>query len=287
MGNKKKSETKKKISLHGIIVIAAILCILIGAVGFIGYHLENARQQKMYEDLADMVRQPYTPGDYEASETSQKSNKEKTELQSSVNSTEEKTTESETYVSPINFPYLKELNPDVVGWITIPGTTVDYPIVQGPDNDYYLRRNVYGDKATVGSIFLDCEDKPDFSSRHNIIYGHHMRNGSMFKDIDSFTVQSYFDNHRDIIIYTPAKEMHLRTLAAASWNSSSYLRRPDFYSDDDFADYIDFVTANASTKAEPEGKISKLYSLVTCSYDYNDERTILYAYEIDVEVKDK
>ncbi len=290
MDIEKKTEVKKKkkVTLHGIIIIIAILCIIIGAGGFIGYHLENAHQQKMYEDLADLVRQPYNPEDYGTAVASEKSKAEANPLQASVDETEENAeTELETYVSPINFPYLKELNPDVVGWITIPGTTVDYPIVQGPDNDYYLRRNVYGEDATVGSIYLDCDNKPDFSSQHNIIYGHHMRNGTMFKDIDNFTDQTYFNNHRDIIIYTPTREIHLRTLAAALWNSSAFFRRNSFYSDDDFAEYIEYVTSNSQAIAEPESKITRLYSLVTCSYDYNDERTILYAYEIDDKVTDK
>ncbi|MFQ8840004.1 MAG: class B sortase [Clostridium fessum] len=100
--------------------------------------------------------------------------------------------------------------------IQIPGTQINYPVVQGKDNDYYLHRDLNGQKSTAGTIFLDYADRADFSSLHNVLYGHHMKNGSMFKDISRYKDQGYFDQHSEIILYTPEREIHLK----APWLSA-------------------------------------------------------------------
>ena len=78
-------------------------------------------------------------------------------------------------------------------------------MVQGKDNDYYLHRDLNGQKSTAGTIFLDYADQADFSSLHNVLYGHHMKNGSMFKDISRYKDQGYFDQHSEIVLYTPER----------------------------------------------------------------------------------
>lgn len=96
----------------------------------------------------------------------------------------------------IDFDALKKINPDVVSWITIPGTNIDYPLLQGKDNNQYLHKDMEGRDSAAGAIFLDHGDKADLSSRHNIIYGHHMKNGTMFKDIVKYKDQQYLTNTR-------------------------------------------------------------------------------------------
>lgn len=75
---------------------------------------------------------------------------------------------------------LRQVNGDVVGWIQIPGTEVDYPLVQGQDNDFYLEHDWQGTEQYVGSIFLECQNSPDFTDFNTIVYGHNMTDGSMF-----------------------------------------------------------------------------------------------------------
>lgn len=193
--------------------------------------------------------------------------------------------ETEPYRSPVNFEELWAVNPDVIGWITIPDTNIDYPILQGEDNETYLHMDLEGNETVAGSIYLDFEDEKDFSSLHNIIYGHHMKNGSMFKDIVRYKEQDYFNQHRDITIYTPEQEIHLKAFAALYTTPDPIRRKTVFSTEEGFDSYVREMTKKTVTYAEPEQKVKKLYSLVTCSYEFSNARTILYAYEVEEEEK--
>lgn len=83
----------------------------------------------------------------------------------------------------INLEALKKENPDTVGWIYYPALNINYPIMQDEDNTYYIKRTFEGEKNAAGSLFLDCKNNEDFEDIHSIIYGHNMRNGSMFGDL--------------------------------------------------------------------------------------------------------
>ena len=83
----------------------------------------------------------------------------------------------------VDFDGLSEVNPQVVGWIFGPDTVISYPIVQGEDNTYYLHRLFTGESNGSGCIFLDAACAGDFSGDHSIIYGHHMKNGTMFASL--------------------------------------------------------------------------------------------------------
>ncbi len=105
-----------------------------------------------------------------------------------------------------------------------------------------------------------------------------MKNGSMFKDISRYKDQGYFDQHSEIILYTPEREIHLKALAAVCIAGCDPTEN-GFASGEEFASYIQQMTAGASASAPIEGTIVRLYSFVTCSYEFNNARTILYAYE--------
>ncbi len=85
--------------------------------------------------------------------------------------------------------------PDARGWITMDGTHIDYPVVQGPDDLYYVNRDEYGNPSLSGSIYLQAKNQPDFSDSYNLLYGHHMDNGAMFGDLTNFIDAEYFNSH--------------------------------------------------------------------------------------------
>lgn len=91
---------------------------------------------------------------------------------------------------------LQKINPDVLGWLTIKGTHIDYPLVQGTDNVKYVNTNAKGDFSLSGSLFLDYRNAKDFSDMNTIIYGHHMDNKTMFGDLGNFKKKKYFLKHR-------------------------------------------------------------------------------------------
>lgn len=189
--------------------------------------------------------------------------------------------ETEGYISPIDFDALQERNPDVVGWITVPGTNIDYPILHTDDNETYLHQDIDGNESVSGAIYLDFQDEGDFSCLHNVIYGHHMRDGSMFKDIVYYKEQEYFDEHSDIYIYTPDREIHLKALGALYTTPDGIRRKTQFDTAEEFDAYVEEMTKDVITSAEPVNPVTRLYSLITCSYEFADARTILYAYEVN------
>ena len=256
--------------------VMAVICLAFGTAGvvmLVMHKWDEMRQEKAHEELTAQV-----VGMSEAGTTGETMPEKKVpEVENEIDETNAiKETE---YVSAIDFAVLDSQNPDVVAWIQIPGTQINYPVVQGKDNDYYLHRDLNGQKSTAGTIFLDYADRADFSSLHNVLYGHHMKNGSMFKDISRYKDQGYFDQHSEIILYTPEREIHLKALAAVCTSPDAIRRKTEFASGEEFASYIQQMTAGASASAPIEGTIVRLYSFVTCSYEFNNARTILYAYE--------
>lgn len=96
--------------------------------------------------------------------------------------------ETVPYTSPIDFEALKSINPDIVGWIQIPGTVIDYPICwRDGDNEYYMTHSAEGEKRAFGAIMLDGANSSAAEAHLVVLYGHHMRNGTMFKDIVRYT----------------------------------------------------------------------------------------------------
>ncbi len=251
-----------------ISVFIAVICITLGVAGILRYKWNEIYQKNKHENLAEQVTK--------STEETSKDGEEPDE----VGGTDE--IQETEYVSPIDFTALLARNPDVVAWIQIPGTVIDYPVVRGEDNDYYLHHDLDGEESSSGTIFLDYADEEDFSSLHNIFYGHHMKDGSMFKDICRYKEQSYFDEHEEIILYTPDREIHLKALAVVCTTPDAIRRRTEFASDEEFSTYIQQMTEDASASSSTEQQdITHLYSFVTCSYEFNDARTILYAYETE------
>ena len=95
----------------------------------------------------------------------------------------------------MDFSALRQQNPDVLGWILIPGTRVSYPVVQGTDNSYYLDHTWRGGKNSVGAIFMECRNSSDLSDFNTIIYGHRMNNRSMFGTLSQYKSRSYWQAH--------------------------------------------------------------------------------------------
>ncbi|MBP3925706.1 MAG: class B sortase [Clostridium sp.] len=181
------------------------------------------------------------------------------------------------YESPIDFSALREINPDIVAWVEIPGTRIDYPVVQADNIETYLHRSFEGEESSAGAIYLDCDSDSDFMGKHSILYGHHMKNGSMFAEIVKFKEKTFFQEHREVILYLPDRELHLKTIAALYGDASGEKRRTVFSDQESFNRYVDEMTKNCSFRELPEGDCEGLYSFVTCSYEFQNARTILYA----------
>lgn len=157
----------------------------------------------------------------------------------------------------------------------VPGTKVSYPIVQGKDNSTYLHRTFQKKYNPSGCIFLDCKCKKDFTSDNNIIYGHHMRDGSMFATFVKYKDQSFWKKHQKIILYLPKETRTLKVIAARA-NKPEKLPI-EFKNNKDRENYTSKIQSVEYLSGQSiQGR---LYTFVTCSYEKNDYRTYVYAIE--------
>jgi len=114
---------------------------------------------------------------------------------------------------------LQAINPDVLGWLDVYGTGIDFPLVQGKDNNRYLNRDAMGKYSGAGSIFLDYRNSPDFSDFSTIIFGHHMKDGAMFGPIGLFYDRAYFDAHQYGSLYYDGQQHGLEFFAFIHTNA--------------------------------------------------------------------
>ena len=166
-----------------------------------------------------------------------------------------------------------EVNPDIVGWLTIPNTQIDYPFVIASDNAYYLNRNIHGKQAAAGSLFIDYRCAPDFTDFNTVIYGHNMRNLSMFGELRLFANMSFFLENTSGVIFLEDKTLTLEIFAymvVQANDSIVYSISPE---QDQFYDYI---SANAGNYREPSAR-GQVVTLSTCSYQFDSARAVLLA----------
>jgi len=183
----------------------------------------------------------------------------------------------------IDFESLSKINPDIVGWIGFEGLEIDYPVVQTKDNEFYLNHLFSLEKNKLGAIFVDYRNKSDFSDRNTIIYGHNMKNGSMFSSLTNYKSQEYYDANPDILFVTKDKKYRVDFFAGLVVDGSYESVRYDFSDEDDFNQYInslkDMSTFKSIVNVEAEDRI---VSLVTCSYEYNNARYALYGKLVEI-----
>lgn len=135
------------------------------------------------------------------------------------------------YKSPVDFDYYQKKNPDVCAWLEIPGTDIDHPILQNPDDDeYYSRRSWNKKKSSKGSLFTQATyNSTDFSDPVTIIYGHRTNDGSMFGQLQkTYSDKKSFEEAEEIIIYLPDKELHYKVFAAVPYGNEHILYNYDF-----------------------------------------------------------
>ena len=176
----------------------------------------------------------------------------------------------------VDFEALRKINPDVVGWIYVKGTKINYPIVQGKNNDQYLYRTVNGKRNSAGSIFLDAKAEPDFSDRNSPIYGHNMKNGSMFADVTDYKSQKFYDKHPVALLLTPEGNFVVRLFSAYTTKDTGDAWDMTF-SDEKFEKWLDkrIRSSYIETPVVP-GLDDRILTLSTCTYETDDARFVVH-----------
>lgn len=183
----------------------------------------------------------------------------------------------------VDWDYLRATNSDTIGWIMIPDSRVDYPIVQTTNNTRYIKTNFFGETnyyVSPGAIFLDCNAHNDFSSQNSVLYGHNMNDGSMFHTLELFLEKSYFDAHSIIYVITPQHLYELQPLALNEIHASetSYVQA-SFGNTEELHSYIQkFISESLVTIGTEKANISQIervVTLCTCDNNSNDYRYLL------------
>ena len=263
---------------RGIIIISLLLICFTSGVISIGSYISRKQSENEYEALRQAVSITESTTELITDELPPIMPIREATVRATVKAKEEITEKSAENVPELpalgqtqagyqaspGLMKLMSLNDAVKGWIQIDETRIDYPIMQNAeDNDYYLHRDINGKDSYPGSIYLDSNHDINATGLH-VIYGHNMKNGTMFKDVTRFTDAAYLKRHQSAVIYTGEKEIRLSPVYCyAGPADGSY--RGVYNSPEELEHFLYSKTGQ---------KISgNIFVLITCSYGADNERT--------------
>ena len=177
-----------------------------------------------------------------------------------------------------DFKPLRKKNADTAAWLRIEGTSIDYPIVQASDNEFYLNHDFNKNKSKAGSIFMDCRNGQDLEDRNTILYGHNMKNGTMFRDLNNYGDYKFLHDHRYIELYTVSFVYTWEIFSTYRTGTDFNYLLIEFSSSEDFYSYIDTVAAKSQFELNENLKSTEqVLTLSTCSGGSGDMRRVVHA----------
>ena len=255
-----------------LIVLSVVLVVVIVASGlWLGYYAVDSQHQKQtYETLAEdfLLKEP--------APTVTTTEEEIVGLEETLISSDNSASFS-TAPPCHDLAALQAENPDCVGWLTIPDTSVDYPVVWTPnDPEHYLRRDFYDSYASGGTPFLDGRNKPQAEGQNLIVYGHNMLDGSMFKPLLQYLTPNFRQTHQDIYLELNGAQYHYQVLAALETNTRSPVYAYTDLSDStEMEDFRAALLEETSLDAVPQAE--GYLTLSTCNNQGGDSRVLVIA----------
>lgn len=184
--------------------------------------------------------------------------------------------ENNIFVPQIDFVSLKKINSDVIGWIYLEKLNISYPIMQGNDNDFYLRHMINKEYNDAGSIYLDYRNSKNFTDSHSVIYGHNMLDGSMFSELTKYNNQKFYDENPFYYIITEEYNYKVGIISAYVTNVYDKSWQTNFYDDLEFDSWLNYTLEKSLFKSKLIPTINdKIITLSTCSYDFDNARFVL------------
>ena len=243
------------------IILVAIIIVCLSIIGYKYYNYN--KDDKLNSEIQDLQ-----PVINEASDSDNNSSGE--------NDGQDQSKEG-NYVNSANEEQLKSINSDYKMWIQIENTNINYPVVQGSDNDYYLKHNFRKESNISGTVFVESANDID-NDKNIILYGHNMRNGTMFNNITNYKEESFFneDNKINIIMNNTLYEYEVFSVYVK--NVSEVNLAIGFANEDEFINYAYNEADESLYKKDVDFSAEdNLITLVTCSYEFTDARTIVVA----------
>ena len=273
--NKKttKNKEKRKFNIYKLftVLLAAILLVIVG------YMLRNwiveRNAQKQYEDLAESVNRLQNQVSDNAITSAGDRQDASTEVMETE--TEDAQEESDSAIAGVDIPQkqldwneLAKVNPDIYAWIYIPGTQVDYPVLQHPtDNTYYLNYNMNGTRGYPGCIYTEKENSKDFTDFNTIMYGHNMRNKTMFETLHYYEDKAFFVNNPYVYVYRGDRVLVYEIFAAYIAGNEHILYSYDFQTQEGRQNYVDQIEKGTSGNLRDDVEVtadSHILTLSTC-----------------------
>lgn len=230
---------------------------------------EKARTNAMYQEMRQSMRLTEAEtesGDQDAGEQEEQGKAKEMEL-----------------MVPVDFEGLQKINPDIYAWITIPGTEIDYPVLQNQEDDtVYLTNSAQLEESPAGAIFSERANAKDFSDVHTVLYGHNMKDGTMFAGLHQYEDQAFFDEHRTVTIYTPDAIRYYRIFAAYLYDDRHLLQSFDCTDERVFEAYIYNIMNQRNLHAAIDdtvkiGANDRILTLSTCYGTEGDKRYLVQA----------
>lgn len=252
---------KKKKAVGKFWIAMLILCL--GLTGFAGYKLTSIIMEYKsgadeYEDL-----QKYITSD----------------LADEVLKETDLLADGEAYVSRVNFEELKEINEEIIAWIEIPDTVINYPILQREgDNAYYLKHTFQHKVNNSGAIFMEAKNSPDFSDYHTIIYGHNMRVGTMFGTLDEYESPTFLAAHPYIYVDVEEGLMKYQVFSCYKTTAKSNTYTIGFEPDKIYEDFLATIKERSEYDTGVDVSVEdKILTLSTCSEGAKGNRFVVHA----------
>lgn len=202
------------------------------------------------------------------------------DLRSQVSVSGESASSGFNYVEPpVDFVKLKKKNSDIYGWINVPGTSVDYPILRREDdNAYYLNHTVDKKRSVYGSVYTENYNETDFSDFNTVVYGHNMKNGTMFGTLKKYRDKTFFEKNQYINVYMPGRIIKYQIFAAYVSDNRHILLNFDFDDENIRSAYLDMIFSTRKMNANINRdlqvtKDDRIITLSTCTG--NDEERYL------------
>ena len=282
---KNKFIRKVVVYLTSVLVVGAV----VGGVFAVKAAKEQAALEATYTEAKPVMTQEEMEALYDEHKQDNEAETVTTEVsEDDIQETEGEILAEETEANvyegcPVDFAGMWETNEDVYAWITIPGTVIDYPILQhATDNTYYLNYNIDGSYGYPGCIYTENLNSKDFTDNNTVIYGHNMKNGTMFAGLHKFEDAAFFEEHTKVYIYTPEKELNYTIFAAYIYDDRHLMYSFDFADSEVYANYLEDIQNMRSMNALIREDMTvtaedKIITLVTCIGNQPSKRLLVQA----------
>lgn len=180
-------------------------------------------------------------------------------------------------IPAVDFEALSAVNPDIAAWIMVPETKLSYPAVLGKDNAYYLSHLFNGDVNGSGCPFFDFRTSPDFTDFHIILYGHHMKNGTMFAALENYKDQDFYEKNPVFWLITPEGSLRLEVFSVYVADEREHAWKLDFSCTEEKETWLQEIGKKSliSCHVSPETD-DQVVTLSTCTYDFENARLVVH-----------